>query len=986
MTRTVVVPTDAHVQRLLADDGADEPSVTPWRRFVSSTLNRLAPDLGIASSAETRLATRLALDDVAGTLGVPHDGEARVALAYVVDRAIGALRRAGVGHDALRAPQTQRARLIRAAMDRVDEHFARAHLVDPRAIGDAMAERLLHTPSALATREVMARFMVGWDNDDLCALEAVHRVLRERGDVGVTVVLPRLPGAEDAMEAEAERLERRWASLLDAPELEWRQEGHEPRPRQIVEAGSPVAEARSIAAELSGLLSDGLAPERVVVVVPDLDEAAMAPLRAALDDARIPFAEPRGRPATESPEARAALSLLHMARGPVTRDQMIELLRAPGLHSGHWTAMKRELDARARANQLAHRLRDVPVASDDRGDALLENLREVVRERSDEAWMPGAVERMLGTAAWLRDAETRGALTERVLRTFEMLQLGRPSAAELGDALANEERGVTWTGLVASGQASAALTALRDVVSQIGQAHQRLGAGTGATSMGELIAELHHAMGTAPTRPRGAGDQAGAVRIVRPFEICGLGVEAAVVTRFDSRSYGAPAPDAWIDGELRSELPAILRPRAAAELGEVRRAALAWVLGTADTLILTRTRSDELPEPAHPVAEAALARGCAHRVEPASRLSPAASTASPRARALIGLASGVAPTDELERVVAAEREREAFFLDPRRAPAARSGLVDPEPAELEDHLRACIGGDRADRPIAVTAVERLAGCAFAGFAGRALGLRRAEDKSESATPRDRGTLVHRALKAAFETAHGRGFPSDAERWAAAERAAAAAVGSTEAKSPLRREALESAVQDALAVLRWSDEQQSDVHFMLAEQSFGAHSPAPWNALELGPQTSDDAAVSVFVDGQLDRLDATTDGRRVRVIDYKTGSLPTAASAGRTALQLPLYAAVVARRPGAREIEALYVSIRRGGRIETRPSLDRDLRCSIEERNGAMSTARAHVLRAWSGHLAPRPASNKACTHCDVRDLCRRPAVMPPTEEEQERDA
>jgi len=983
VSRTVVVPTDAHVLRLLADGGADAPTVMPWRRFVSSTLSRLAPDLDIATPAEARLATRLALDDLAGSHGVPSDSAARVALAATVDRAVGALRRAGAGLDAFEKATSRRGRLTRAVMQRVDAQFAQTKLVDARAAGDAIAHRLLDSPSALDLQEMTTLAMVGWDNDDLSALESVHRVIRERGGAGVTVVLPRLPGPDDPMSPEADGLERRWASLLDAPEIEWRPEGHEPAVRAVVEASTEVAEARAIAFEVSRLLEEGHPPERVVVVVPDLDVAAMAPLRAALEDAGVPFAEPRGRPVESSPEARAAIGLLNMAAGPITRDQMIELLRAPGLHSGHWTAMKRELDASARASQLAHRLREVPMGRDDHGGALLENLREVVSGRPALSWMPAALERMLDSVAWLRDAESRSQLTDRVLRTFEMLQLGRPSAAELGDALANESRGSRWTGLAASGHASAALATLREVMAQIGDANRRLGVGSNPASVAELCAELRHALGTAATRPKGAGDQAGAVRIVRPFEVCGLELDAAVVTRLDAVRYGAPEDDSWVDHELRSELPPTLRPRGPAELGEIRRGQLAWLLCSVGTLVLTRTRSEDAPEPAHAVADAARAKGCAFRVEPSSRLSSMASVTHPRSRALIELAGGATPETSLARVVAAEREREAFFLDPRRESRAHSGQVDPGDGSLGEHLRACVGGHSAEHPVAVTALERFASCPFAGFASRVLGLRRLEDQSESATPRDRGTLVHQALKGAFEAAFGRSWPSEAQRYAAAERAAGDAVGYSDAKSPLRQEALSGAVGDALAVLRWSDEHQDAVHFILAERSFGSRGVSPWTALELPALDPDEVAESIFVDGQLDRLDATTDGRRLRIVDYKTGRLPDASALGRTALQLPLYAAVAARRPGAREIETLYISVRSGGRIETRPRLGSDLTCSAADREQAMQRARSLVVRAWAGQLAPRPSSSKMCSHCDVRDLCRRPAVMPPAEAEHD---
>ncbi|MEJ7734704.1 MAG: PD-(D/E)XK nuclease family protein [Polyangiaceae bacterium] len=47
----------------------------------------------------------------------------------------------------------------------------------------------------------------------------------------------------------------------------------------------------------------------------------------------------------------------------------------------------------------------------------------------------------------------------------------------------------------------------------------------------------------------------------------------------------------------------------------------------------------------------------------------------------------------------------------------------------------------------MTHIEGAARCPFAGFARRVLKTRRAEDLGEAADPRERGNLVHRALRA-----------------------------------------------------------------------------------------------------------------------------------------------------------------------------------------------------------------------------------------------
>ena len=68
--------------------------------------------------------------------------------------------------------------------------------------------------------------MAAWEPDDLALLEALHARLRASNGAGLTVALPHLDGPvalafDDAMAPVADALERRWASLDDAPEIAW---------------------------------------------------------------------------------------------------------------------------------------------------------------------------------------------------------------------------------------------------------------------------------------------------------------------------------------------------------------------------------------------------------------------------------------------------------------------------------------------------------------------------------------------------------------------------------------------------------------------------------------------------------------------------------------------------------------------------------------------------------------------------------------------
>ena len=173
-----------------------------------------------------------------------------------------------------------------------------------------------------------------------------------------------------------------------------------------------------------------------------------------------------------------------------------------------------------------------------------------------------------------------------------------------------------------------------------------------------------------------------------------------------------------------------------------------------------------------------------------------------------------------------------------------------------------------------------------------------------------------------------------------------------------------------------------MRYRLGEQRFGATAPQPWTALTLLPEDAEeDPAPVVFLDGQIDRIDASADGRRVRVVDYKTGRVPEGEQK-RTALQLPLYAAVAARALGASEAQAIYVRVTSRGVIDEHPKRPDDRLITAEKLAERTREARRAVRALWEGRVAPRPAFLALCATCDARDVCRRPAVMPIEEQEE----
>jgi RecB family exonuclease len=986
----LLVPSERHLEASLAEAAVPFGArVRTLRTFVEASLGELDPGRRLAGPEVTALITRRVLDALPQrALRYPDEPAARASFAIAVDRAIAPFRRAGTRPSQLAALPFPEARLFAEVLEGADAILGEAGLLDARGARVALAARLRAVGGGarrgVAPARVVVTGLLSWEAGDLDWIEALHaRAVDEGG--GVRVALPRLgDGDHDPVAPVADALERRWASLPEAPEIEWTAApARDPGEAAVIEARCVEAEARAVASRVLRALERGSPPERIAIVLPDLDEGRLEPLRGALATARVPFSEPRGRPANTNPEARAVLSLLAMAEGPVTRDHLIDLLRSPGAHTGHWMEKAYETDAATRATELSHRLRDVPVGVDADGRLFVEQLAELVASRQGEAWMPRALARVLESVVALRGAGTRRALARRLDDLFERLDLGRPSVGELSAALRDELAGRGGLLLDALGEGSTAVRALRDGLAAIVTGAVSLGCADAKVTPAELAIELEHAALALPTSR--AASRAGAVRVGRAADVAGLTHDLVIVMGLDGGAYGG-GDDGPLGDRVAAALPPGSRPSAAFEREAARGAELAWAMAGGDRVILTRSSPDDAAElgERHPVLLRAIAAGARPEAEPVSRLARAASSLGARSSRLVALAEGGPPDAPLAARVTIERSRAAFFLDPRAPSGPHTGRVELASDDARARLEACVGGAASDSAIAVTMIERAAGCAFAGFAGRVLRVRRAEDTGEAASARDRGTLVHRALHAAFEGAR-EVPPGDPPRALAAARAAAdAALRSGAAMAPLRREAVAQAVGDAVAAVAWSLEDDEAYRFALAEQPFGARQAAPWGPLTLEPAPGDPApGRAVFVEGRIDRVDRTTDGRSMRVVDYKTGRPPDLDEHGRTIFQLPLYAEVVARALGAAEVSALYLRLRSGGAVEPYPKRAEQRVTTADERAAAMRTARGVVVRQWLGDVAPRPVSVALCARCDARDVCRRPAVMPVDDEDGE---
>lgn len=953
-------------------------------------LARLAQELAqqagaprVASRAEVWVATRRALEHLGALPGPEATAERRAATVAAFDAAIGWLHRTGADPAAWSASDRPRAQVVARAAELVAAALRSADRVDARSL-PAIAARGAASLAAGATPRVDVVGIVPGAIDAVLAIEALHAAARRAGG-GARLVLPRPrpdPGGDEPL---ADWIERRWSAHHDAPELVWIPAlAPEPSAVERIEAPTPRAEAREIAAAVAAAIAAGTAPEQVAVVVPRGDDPVVRPLLDALADAGIPASREGGEPVLDAPEVAVALDLLAMADGRLTRDGLADVLRAPGLHAGSWTGAAHEDEAARVATQVAHRLREVPVAVDRSGGArLVESLALT------DPLASAVVARAVASLRAIGAARGREAVVGEWSALVGRLRLGRPSAAEIGAALRGElapsdtasRTAAARLGAIAAG--ARAVGAVLDAARALVDAEKRLGIVAPGLAPGDVLAEVRELVRTATSAAGGGAPRAGSVRVATARDLAGLTHALVVVAGLGATAYGASEVRGLVDEESLLELPLDRRPPPIAARRAARALELEWTIAGATRVVLTRRAGlagghDEAPHPLFASAGGVGDDAAAPRRAPASALLPGARLASSRDAMLARLAVGDR-VDAPSTALAAERaehERSRFFLDPRQPAGRFSG-------RLSSHrgvdVASRLGGDVPERPVPVTAIERAARCPFAAFASRVLRTRRVDDAVEAATARERGLLVHEALEHAFVAL--RGAPPSAPlaaRRAIAEAAALARAAPDQA-TPLRREAILAAVRDALAVVDLDLESGDAGAFRLAEQRFGAGQPAPWGPLRLDPPAGS-AEPPVWVDGQIDRLDAATDGRWVRVVDYKTGKLPPKKDEHVRSLQLALYADA-ARRAGSPagdpgddrratpvEVAARYVEVKRGA------ARTRDVTVDDEALDAARSSTRRVVLRLWSGDVAPRTIDPRMCRRCDARDVCRKPAV------------
>jgi RecB family exonuclease len=950
-----LVPTQHQVDQALAQ-GRNAFAVADF-------LERVTADLPVrpAPLEVTQLATSLALESMRDESGWDRGD----AFARALDDALGVLRRAGVEARVLRRSTARRAHWLAALLERTVEILDSHGLFDLRAIGWIAARAIDEDRTETLPTAVVIDGLYHHDPSHWAWIEALAR------RIPVTMRMPR--GAPDAL---LSALEGRWHSLERAPDLELFDLAS-PTEVAVTEARTDDAEARAIAHAAAEAMRRGAPPEKIAIVVPDLDEEFLDSLRASLLEARVPFREPRGRPPGASPAVSAALAWLDLVAGPLDRDTWIDLLRTRAVDPAPFVTGPTPSIRRRRALALAGRLARVPVKTDRDGTLLAEVLAAEIPKDSDDRWMVEAVDRVARARAALAGEATRSEFAAKLGEMWRALGLATPSNETLA-ALAAAKPASREADLLAAQvrDHAAGFGALLETAERVASAAATLDVSHARVSAARFRSDLHDALSR--TTPRGTRRPL-AVQVVRPTEVVSLTTDLMILARGNAQTLETTAArPPFFDDEWGAALPMDRRPPSVHAIAAANRVALLAAIAGARRVVMTRSETDDGGRPAIPSALfVELAAGRTTAREPASRVHASASFLSAREAELGRLSRGGSPEDDdVRRRVAVEKERLDFFLDPRKPAARFTGAIDVENAALRSRLQDAFGGTSV-RPISVTAIERAAQCRFAAFAGAVLGASSSDTIGEELEPWQKGSLVHRALFIALDAVRRRVGRLGHDELVALGTSAAQKALVRDVGSPLYRAEVERALRAVASVVEWSVDGDGDFRFAHGELSFGeaaggAAGDAPWPALVIGARE-----MSVHVKGRIDRIDFSPDGSRARIIDYKTGALPAWRDVGSSYFQPPLYAYVVLLQMGqlsAPEIRALYLDT---SRRPPRPlPTEKNQVFTVEAMRGAERRASEVVALLWDGQVAPRPADAAICSRCDARDICRRPAAMP----------
>ncbi|MGE0392768.1 MAG: PD-(D/E)XK nuclease family protein [Vicinamibacterales bacterium] len=274
------------------------------------------------------------------------------------------------------------------------------------------------------------------------------------------------------------------------------------------------------------------------------------------------------------------------------------------------------------------------------------------------------------------------------------------------------------------------------------------------------------------------------------------------------------------------------------------------------------------------------------------------------------------------------------------------------------------------RPYSVSALERYQDCPFRFFASEVLRIDEPPEDQSALTPRARGTLIHAVLQRFFD------------EW---DRSGRALTPSAVVEA---RRHLGAVVDEALAALPASDAALERARFfgspvapgfidVLLRLEASRAEPARSRWLERrmeGRFSLGSPDRQVELRGVVDRVDLL-DGRRLRVIDYKSGAVPQP----RRALQAPIYALFAAERLAEADggepwtiDEASYVAF--SGKRTVAPVI----KPGAKDTAAVLADVRERTFemldRITAGAFPVKPHDIMTCRFCSYAPVCRKDYV------------
>ena len=271
---------------------------------------------------------------------------------------------------------------------------------------------------------------------------------------------------------------------------------------------------------------------------------------------------------------------------------------------------------------------------------------------------------------------------------------------------------------------------------------------------------------------------------------------------------------------------------------------------------------------------------------------------------------------------------------------------------------------------AVSALERYQDCPFQFFASQVLRLDEAPEDEPSLSPRARGRFIHEVFQRFFGRWDERG-----ERTITSEHVDAARALFADVAEPLL-----ATLPEADAALERTRLFGSAISVGIVDVVLGLEASRPVDVIDRWLEYRLEGSFSlgngdgrtVPLRGVADRIDLLS-GRRLRVIDYKTGYPPQP----KRALQVPVYALCAQERLAERGQgewrvdEAAYVAF--SGK---RPFVS--VISTRNDQDAVLADAKARLLDVVDGiergEFPVRPYETRMCSYCAYPSVCRKDYV------------